>query len=167
MKKTSFIVILVMAIAMIASCNRQGAQSQGGSPSDAFINSLSNEDSVQMMKLCDDCMNLLKQREIESAVNMLCEYDDSTKSVLPLSDEARVRYMRLFTLFPVLDYNCTEITFMDEGLNNVKYEFVFALEENPAENGVPKTALMFNPVKVDGVWYLTVKRPDQKISLQD
>jgi hypothetical protein len=66
----------------------------------------------------------------------------------------------------VLDYKCVETTFMEEGLNNVKYEFVFALEDNPQENGLPRTALMFNPVKVGGVWHLTIKRPDQRLSLE-
>ena len=46
---------------------------------------------------------------------------------------------------------------------NPKANIIFADEEHPEVNGVPKTSFMFNPVKVDGQWYLTVKRADQNI----
>lgn len=109
-------------------------------------------------------MLLLQQKNIDGALSMLCEYDDSTGQVSPLSDATRARYQRLFTMFPVLSFQRSKYSFMLEGLNDVKYEVVFAEEEHPEINGVPKTSFMFNPVRVDGTWYLTVKRADQEFS---
>jgi hypothetical protein len=103
------------------------------------------------------------EKDIEGALAMLKEYDDSTKTVSDLSAETRQRYTRLFTLFPVLKYSLSNYTFMMEGLNDVKYEVIFAEESNPEVNGEPKTFFMFNPVRVDDQWYVTVKRGDQSI----
>lgn len=117
-----------------------------------------------MLSLCDNCMELLKNKDIEGALSMLYEYDDSTKQVFPISEATRMRYERLFNMFPVLSYQRQKFTFMLEGVNDVKYDVIFAEESHPEVNGVPRTSYMFNPVKVDSVWYVTVKRPDQDIS---
>ena len=68
----------------------------------------------------------------------------------------------MFRIFPVVDYELVYYSFQLEGINDVKYKIIFAQEENVAENGEAATALMFNPVKVDGSWYLTVKKAGQK-----
>lgn len=88
---------------------------------------------------------------------MLYEYNDSTKEVQPLTDKTRKQYERRFKVFPVLEYTMDYYSFQLEGVNDVKYRITFALEENPEQNGNAVTAMMFNPVKVDGVWYLTIK----------
>lgn len=132
--------------------------------SQIFQASLNEEDTLQMLRLTDECMEFLKNKNIDGALAMLYEYDDSTHQVSPLSDETRIRYERLFSMFPVLSYQRQFFKFMSEGLNDVKYEVIFAEESHPEKNGVPKTSFMFNPVKVDSVWYITVKRPDQEIT---
>lgn len=142
----------------VTSCKQQPAGKNKAQ--NEFVASLTKDDSTQMVKLCDDCMELLKQKDLEGALTMLREYDDSTNSIYPLTEETRARFQRIFTTFPVLDYQRIETTFMERGLNNVKYEIVFG-EEN--EYGVPKTSMMFNPVKVDDQWYITMKRADQKV----
>lgn len=130
-----------------------------------FRNTLNQEDTLQMLKLCNDCMDLLKNKNIDGALAMLNEYVDSTNSVQPLTDVTKAKYVRIFNMFPVLDYQLAGYTFLLEGLNDVKYTITFAEEEHPEKNGDPKTSFMFNPVKIDGTWYLTVKRPDQESSL--
>lgn len=110
-----------------------------------------------MLKLADGCMELLKAKRIDEAITMINEYDDSLNQVKPLTKETEKKLRNVFRLFPVLDYTRSYYSFQLEGCNDVKYMITFAEENNPEENGRPETAFMFNPVKVDGTWYLCVK----------
>lgn len=156
--KKFFSFVLFAAVCFVSCTNKSPKTS-----TEEFQSSLISTDTIQMLNLGDSCMTLLKDKNIEGAMSMLFEYDDSTKQVVPLGDDTRVRYEHLFKMFPVLSFHRLNYTFMLEGLNNLKYEVIFAEEEHPEVNGVPKTTFMFNPVKVDGQWYLTVKRADQQI----
>ena len=116
-----------------------------------------------MLGLADNCMKLLKEKRIDEALSMLNEYDDTLKSVKPLSKETEQRLHRTFRVFPVLEYNLSYFSMQLEGLNDVKYNIIFAKEDHPEQNGKPQTSFMFNPVKLDGTWYLCVKRSDQEV----
>lgn len=161
MKKITYFALVVFIMSVVAACN-QKSQSYVDKTKE-FRDGLTEQDTAQMLKLADDCMELLKKKDVEGALSMLNEYDDSTGSVQPLSDQTRAKYQRLFKMFPVYKFERSSYSFMLEGLNDVKYDIIFADEEHPEVNGVPKTSFMFNPVKVDGQWYLTVKRADQNI----
>ena len=159
--KKFFYFVVATAVLCVVSCKQKPKSTEEAR--EEFRTSLTENDTLEMLKLGDECMELLKKKDIESAMAMLYEYDDSTQQVNPLSDATRKRYEHLFKVFPVLDYVRTEYTFFVEGVNNLKYDIIFAEEEHPEENGVPKTSFMFNPVKVEDKWYLTVKRADQEI----
>ena len=133
-------------------------------PVNELQSELNNEDTLTMLKICDSSMELLKGGDIESVISQLYEYDDSTKSVTPISDESARRFRRRLQVFPVHDYKRVSYKFFEQWLNDVKYEVIFAEEKHPEVNGVPKTFFMFNPVKVDGQWYLCVKQADQRIN---
>lgn len=162
MKRIFYVGMCLLALLSTASCNQKGQTK--ADESQQFRNSLTDADTLNMLNICDSCMMFLQDKNIERALSMLYEYDDSTGQVTMLSNETRQRYHRLFTMFPVLSYQRVKYTFMLEGLNDVKYDVVFAEEEHPEVNGVPKTSFMFNPVRVNGTWYLTVKRGDQDIA---
>ena len=161
MKRILYFVVAAVAVMCVSSCKEKAKTVL--QQENEFRATLSDQDTTQMLKLADDCMELLKNKDIEVALAMLMEYDDSANQVKPLSDETRKRYTHMFKMFPVLSYTRVEYTFMMEGLNNVKYDIIFAEEEHPEVNGVPKTSFMFNPVKIDDQWFLTVKRADQGI----
>lgn len=153
MKKLAYIMFIALVAVFVSSCKEKTRMQQV----QEFRNSLSSTDTTQMLKLCNDCMDLLKAQKVENALSMLYEYNDSTKEIQPLTDKTRKQYERRFKVFPVLDYTMDYYSFQLEGVNDVKYRITFALEENPEQNGNAVTAMMFNPVKVDGVWYLTIK----------
>lgn len=163
MKKIIYIAVTAITVMFVGSC-KQKPKSVIEQQKE-FHSTLTNQDTVQMLKLADDCMELLKNKDIDGALAMLNEYDDSLGQVSPLSENTLRRYHRLFTMFPVQSYIRAEYTFMLEGVNNVKYNIIFAEEDHPDVNGVPQTSFMFNPVRIDGQWYLTVKRADQDIKL--
>ena len=153
MKKV-FIPLLTIAIVLFAAC--KGEQKN---ESQIYQENLTAQDSTIMLQKCDSCMQFLSEGRIDDALAMLVEYDDSLQQVSPLSDETRASYLRKFSLFPVLKYELKYVSFMESGLNDAKYEVQFG----PDEAGAPKTSFMFNPVKVDGQWFICVKSADQSI----
>ena len=158
MKKLVYFSLMALILLCVSSCKKKTPLQK----MEEFTSSLTSADTTQMLKLSNDCMELLKAKKIDNALSMLYEYNDSTKEVTPLTPQARKRYERMFRIFPVVDYELVYYSFQLEGINDVKYKIIFAQEENVAENGEAATALMFNPVKVDGTWYLTVKNTSRK-----
>ena len=146
--------IMAIVLVLFAACKGETKTS-----SQIYQEGLTAQDSTIMLQKCNDCMQLLSEGRIDDALNMLVEYDDSIQQVSPLSEETRASYMRKFTLFPVLKYELKYISFTTQGFNDAKYEVQFG----PDEAGAPKTAYMFNPVKVDGQWYLCVKNANQAV----
>lgn len=117
-----------------------------------------------MLKIADDCMKLLQERKYDEAIGMLYVYDDSTKVLESISSDMASSLRRRFKVFPVLKYERDYFTFMEQGANDVRYKVWFAEEEHPEINGEAVMNLMFNPVKVDGSWYLCLKDYGQKFN---
>ena len=158
-KNIAYLVFAVLLSVTLASCHKEKSRYQ---QIEEFREGLTAEDTTQMLKLSDDCMELLKAKKINDALSMLYEYNDSLKSVEPLGAGTKQQYERRFKMFPVLEYQRDYFSFQLQGLNDVKYKVKFAIEEHPEVNGEAITAFMFNPVKIDGTWYLTVKKGDQE-----
>ena len=160
MNKLFILSAVVFAAIAFSSCKNEKK------PSDMrqvleFRSTLTKQDTTQVLDLANKCMELLKNKNIDQAVASLNEYDDSLGQVMPLSKESEKGVRKMFQLFPVLDYELSYYSLQSEGINDVKYTVTFAEEQNPEKNGRPVTSYMFNPVKVDGVWYLCVKKAGQ------
>jgi hypothetical protein len=126
-----------------------------------FRESVTSEDTLQMLSLADKCMEFLHNKDIDQAIAMLHEYDGANKQIKDLSSETENRLRRQFSIFPVLKYQRDYFSFMLEGLNDVRYRVWFAEDADPNSNGESVTTYMFNPVLVNGTWYLCVKDRDQ------
>lgn len=124
---------------------------------DEFRSELTADDSTAMLQLCDAAMEQLKGKKIDQVLASLYEYIDSTQEVRPLSKDTQKRYRRMFVTFPVLDYELKYFSFQLAGCNDVRYEVIFATAEQAGTAEPAKTAYMFNPVKIDGVWVLCMK----------
>ena len=162
MKKSVYIVALFISVFAFNACKDKVVVPPP--PVNEFTTNLSDKDTLDMLKICDDCMELLKAGEIDAVVSNLYDYDDSLKTVTPISEDAARRFRRQIMIFPVHDYRRVSYKFFSEGLNDVKYEVIFAEQDKPEVNGEFKTYFMFNPVKVDGKWHLCVKQSDQRIN---
>lgn len=162
MKKYSFFILMAVAF-IFSGCKEKSRVQQV----QEFRSELTKEDTTQMLKLSDQCMELLKAQKTNEALSMLYEYDEENKELTPLNDKTRKRLETRLKFFPVLDYERVYYSFLLEGVNDVKYRIKFAEEENPEQNGEAKTAFMLNPVKVDGSWYLTVKNGSDFDELQN
>lgn len=128
-----------------------------------FRSTLSTSDTTQMLQLCDEAMEQLKNHSYEKVLSSLYEYNDSTKEVKPLSETLMRQYRSNFETFPVIEYRRVYYSFLLEGCNDVKYEVIFATPEQTGTDEPAKTAFMFNPVKIDGQWYLCVKTEKDKL----
>lgn len=152
--KKFFNLFLCVSIALVfTACNSKKSRFE---QVQEFQSTLNSEDTTQMLKISNDCMELLKAKKVGEALSMLYTYNEEEKSVQPISEAARKKYEHQFKIFPVLEYDLQYYSFQLEGVNDVKYSIKFA-ESDPEVGGDFKTAFMLNPVKVDGNWYLTVK----------
>ncbi len=161
MKKISFPIFLILTLMIFTSCKNQKANKE--TEVKEFQTQLTEADTTAMLSACDNCMELLKEGKIDDVLNSIYEYDDSLQQVNPLSEQTLNRYRKVFSMFHVKSYIRQYFSFQLEGLNDVKYSVKFT-DDNPetGESGAV-TSFMFNPVRVDGSWYVTVKRADQEI----
>lgn len=157
MRRINFVLSLLLCAFVLVSCGKKKEVSE----SEAFRSTLTAEDTTAMLKICDDCMKSLKAGDIDAALAQLHLYDDSTRTVKPLSKEKEQELRKTFKFFPVHDYTIDYYTFTTEGVNDVKYRIEFFEKVDPQSPESNTIGFMFNPVKVDGQWYLTVKEASQ------
>lgn len=151
---------LLGAAFALGACNgRKSGETM--TEAERFKSGLTADDTTQMLKICNDCMDTLKAGRVEEALKVIYAAD-SVKGAVPLTPEQKQELRNTFRLFPVIDYRMVSFTFNTSGLNDVKYEIKFFEKEegDPTPN---MTAFMFNPVKHDGKWYLTVKQSNQEV----
>lgn len=164
MKKSYIYSFVGLSLLCITSCqNKPKTRTQ---QIYEFRSELTAEDTTTMLKLCDDAMEQLKAKEYDKVLASMYEYTDSTKELKPLSKETAKRYRRMFQMFPVLDYVRKYYSFQLEGCNDVRYQVTFATAEQAGTPEPPKTAYMFNPVKIDGSWKLCIKTADDELDME-
>lgn len=150
------------ALACLLAFTACGGKKSAESEAEEFRKELTKEDTTQMLALCDDCMKTLKAGRIDEALSRLYTYNDSTETVTPISETKRAELKRTFRLFPVLGYEMDYYSFNSQGQNDVKYNIRFFEKTDSADTAPNTIGFMFNPVKVDGQWYLCIKEADQK-----
>ena len=160
--KARIFFLFVITIAVYSCGNRSSKQYDRDAEVREFRTTLTNADTTTMLKLCDDAMEMLKNKRYDDVLATLHEYSDSTKEAKPLSEATAKKYRRMFELFPVLQYERIYYSFQLEGCNDVKYRVTFATAEAAKTDKDPQTAFMFNPVKVDGTWKLCVKTANEE-----
>lgn len=155
--------IMATALFFLSLTGCQQRKESVAEPDEAelFREGLTAQDTVQMLDVCNRCMEMLKQGQTEEALKTLYVVNEDG-SVSPLPEDKLQELRKTFRFFPVVDYKLKGYAFDDSGLNDVKYEIQFFEKEegDPTPNTI---AFMFNPVKYDGQWYATVKQADQKV----
>ena len=123
-----------------------------------FASTLTASDTTQVMDLSTQVMDSLKSGNVEWAVDCLCELSGGDTPTA-LGEETRERMLKRFKRFPVVDYELDYYSFSTPLFNDLKYRTFF--RERDDSGTAPAMSLMFNPVKVDGKWYLCVKEMSQ------
>lgn len=165
MRKLGWIVILALILGYVQiSCvdhKPKSSEEKAQEEHAEFVKELTSEDTAQMIKICNDCMNTLKSGHIDDAMKML-HLITPDGDLQPLSQEKEMQLKKNFKFFPVIDYKLDYFSFNTSGINDVKYTIEFF--KKPEGDTTPNTInFMFNPVKKDGKWYITVKEADQSV----
>lgn len=165
MKKRGAIIlsalIFMMGVGALSSCKQQEKKVATES-AEEFKSGLSATDTADVLAICDACMETLKAGNIDEAMQMI-QMVDTNLNVAPLDELHEKKLRKTFKFFPVVNYRLEGIAFNTSGLNDVKYQIEF-FEKTDSLDTTPNTiGFMFNPVKVDGKWVLTVKQASQEV----
>lgn len=163
MKKQNLLYILSLIISCcLFSCSEK--RKQCTTPKEQFLMELTSEDTAQVLRLSQSCMDTLKNGNIDEALKMM--YVMQNGKVIPLPDEKESQLRKNFNYFPVINYKLEYYSFSDTDNNDVKFQIKFCEQINPNDKAPNTIGFMFNPIKINGVWYLTIKESDQGCNVQ-
>lgn len=136
-----FSVIVFFVLLTFASCSRNSNSSQP---------LYTSADTTLVYEMADSYLSLLHDNRFDDALNMLFEV--SNDSIVPISEESRNNYFTQFETFPVVSFERTAVDWNDWSIL-LNYRICFS------ENSTNSTPFFYNiqlqPVRKDGLWYLT------------
>lgn len=155
------IIFIISVLILISSCSNgpkysgmHGEKTQKDAQAE-FTASLTPVDSTTVLDLADKCLSLLKDGNLAEAVDMI--YVLHNNVVYQKSASYTAELINRFTNLPVVSYKLNYFSFSTEGNNDISYYYSF----DSSDPGSSSLKLMFNPVYVDGKWYLTFKSGSQ------
>ena len=148
---------VLCTLCLLAACHNNGGRQQKlntfESAQKAFTSTLTSADTAAVTAATDEVMSLLQSGAIDAALSHIYTvYDDV---LYRPSDESLLRLKSKFKNFPVLSYRMTDIAFQTQAINDVTYVYSFSQNEDGSDAATFKIG--FNPIKIDGEWYLTLK----------
>ena len=149
MKKVIFFFLVFSIVGFFSACKHQAKEK-------SFTDELTQQDSLEVLHLGDSCMSLLKERKFDEALDMIYYLQDSA-TVVSMNAEQRMILYKLFKHHPVYEYELDYFNFSQRDLNDMKYRIQFFKLDGPDDHRPNTIGIMFNPVKVDGIWRLTMK----------
>lgn len=158
MKRIIFIISVLFVISSCSSGPKYSGMHGEKTQKDAeaeFTASLSSADSTAVLALADKCLSLLQNGSLAEAVDMI--YVLHNNVVYQKSASYTSELINRFTILPVVSFKLNYFSFSTEGNNDISYSYSFDSSDPEASS----LKLMFNPVYVDGKWYLTFKSGSQ------
>lgn len=155
MKRIVFIVASVLCLLAVACHNspRKSGEKTYQEAEQEFRASLTAADTTIVLGMTDSIMALVQAGSYHDAVKDIKVLEGTTlyEPSERYLDELERRFEMFKPLRIVLDY----YSFSTAGVNDVKYRICFREESE----GHPASfiAVTFNPVKIDGKWYLAFK----------
>lgn len=159
MKKITFYLLLLYISCSFSACMHKPVEK-------SFADELTQQDSLDVLHLADSCMTLLKAGDLDGAIDMIYYLQDSI-TVIPMNTEQRTVLYKMFKHHPVYEYELDYFNFSKKDLNDIKYRIQFFLLDGPNDHRPNTIGIMFNPVKVDGTWKLTMKNAWQSSKEQE
>ena len=148
MKKYFFIVLAILAV---VACKNSDSFRTYEQAEQEFRQSLTFHDTLAVLTLGQNFMDALKSGQVESELVNLCVlYNDTLYKV---ADKSLLELQRRFSSVPVSDYAVASYSFSTPGNNDLAYRYTTSGKVGTS----PAFKIMFNPVKVDDHWYLTLK----------
>lgn len=164
-KLVKSLIYLIIITFCLGSCNEQKKDTpkdntvkSWGEAKAEFTSTLSSSDTSNVKKIALQCMDLLKSDSIDQALELLYTIDNG--KLRKLSDKEKARLKQRFKIFPVIDYKFLGMSFATQGNNDIKFSSIFSIKGN-SQNTPKSLVLMFNPIKIENQWYLTMKNIGQ------
>lgn len=156
MKKT--LLFFLLAAALLAGCNPKTKIVTYQDAENAFLKSLTPQDTMEVMTAANDFMTFLQEGNVNEALSRLnVLYTDNV--LYKPSEEYLNNLQSRFERMPVKQYHLDHFAFSTAGVNDICYRYTIS---EPDENGsAPTIKLVLNPVKVGKNWYLTLKDGSQ------
>ena len=151
MKRLSFFFAVLSAL-VVCSCNNSPKVRTYQDAENEFLASLTKADSLKVLALGDEFMrNLMAGGDLDSVLTSLTMVENNV--LYRISDESVYEMKARFLARPVADFACLRYSFSTEANNDLVYRYTTSGKVGTA----PGMKLVFNPVKVEGNWYLTLK----------
>lgn len=155
MKKFKLFSLLIIGLTALCICC---GRSKTENVDNEMGENLSAADTTLAIKKANEVMDLLKHNDIAKALDKIYVID-SVGNPEKLSQESIEELTQRFEMFPVKKYKLQRFYFKAWNNNLIDYMTEFYESDNP---GAPnKIAVVFNPVRKDGEWYLTLKNTRQ------
>ncbi len=158
--KRQYFYLTIILLLILSACSEQKKEKKQ-TAQDKFISELTAQDTLDILRLSNACMDTLKMGHIDAAIDMLYIIRNDSLIKVPQNKEKELR--QNFKFFPVVDYKLDYYAFIDQANNDVKYQIEFFKHTSPEDKTPNTIGFMINPVKVDGKWFLTLKDPDRKV----
>lgn len=153
MKKIIISSLLSLLCLFFTFCGNKNSKS--ASEVDNVDEIVSSVEITEVIEKTNLCMDYLEEEDLDRALDLLFEITSGGK-VVKLDDQQKSEFVKRFKMFPVLSYKLESFSFDGDFDNSVTYSTVFF--EKDENDKIPNTiAVVFNPVKIDGEWYLTLK----------
>ncbi len=117
----------------------------------------SKQDTIDITNLVDQYIGYINAKNYEAAADMLYEFH--TDSILPLNNEKRLRYLKLYNKLPNYGSRLKNIWLNSDRNNQVRY-LLQVSKSGDLQKEVGVMILSLNPVLFDGKWYLTLLDSD-------
>lgn len=149
MKRCIYFLFLVLAL--VSSCKRSPKMRLYKDAERDFIASLTINDTLDFLSLGQNFMGALQAGEVDGAVESLCVVYQNV--LYKISDRSMAQIKARFRRFPVADYELVDYSFSTPGINDLVYRYSLSGKVGDG----PAMRITLNPVKVEGMWFLTLK----------
>ena len=153
MKFNTFTFVSFVVLALLAfSCNNSPKIKTYQEAEKEFLASLTESDTFAVLALGQEFMqNLMEGGDIDGALATLTVVEDDV--LYKVGDSSIEELKARFSKRQVTDYDCIRYSFSTPGINDLVYRYSTSGKLGTG----PGMKLVFNPVKVEDHWYLTLK----------
>jgi len=149
MKKLLF---MMMLVALVASCTeKKETKKRFLRPPSITLNA---QDTTEIRQKVESHLALLEQKKIKELAEIL--YYVKNDSIFPLDEKRKADFIKGLSIFNIYDTKVKHLIIRSE-YNNEVCVLMQILKDGNIEENKGVTKFYFNPVKIDGVWYITIR----------
>ena len=156
MRRNIFLFALAVVLSagmssVFTSCKEKSAKEKLNLPEAPLI---THEDTVRAFNMSREYMELLKNNQTDSALNLLVYYPSDTVVALPAEIKSRLK--KQYQIFPVMEYSIETSNFVDQYEAQVTYKYRF-MDPPSDDPNYPVTMNLTLQVKFyQGTYYLSL-----------